>query len=142
MKLRPPAYKLEGECRKCGTCCKLLYSLDDYTATDFRITQFFFPKYKRFNIAGKDTDGNLMLSCSWLTENNTCSQYDKRLNLCKNFPNVRYGSMGKLPPGCGYRLVPVSKFEDIYNHAVSAEGSITAKLGFFIKNTFLVGRTK
>lgn len=111
-KFKPPAYRLEGECIKCGTCCKLIYSLDDYTTIDFKITQFLFPKYNRLEIIGKDKDGNLMLRCKWLKEDSTCSHYEKRLKMCKNFPNVRYGSYGKLPEGCGYKLVPIDKFSD------------------------------
>lgn len=113
IKFSKPEYTLEGECLKCGNCCKTLYTLDDYTTFDFKITQFLFPKYKRLNVIGKDENGNIILSCRWLTPDNKCRDYKNRLTLCKNFPNVKYGSLGQVPEGCGYRLVPIKKFKDI-----------------------------
>lgn len=113
-------YKLEGQCLKCGKCCKLLYSLDDYTAFDFKITSFIFPAYKRFEIIGKDNEDNLMFKCKLLGNDNLCTDYNNRLKMCRNFPNVKYGSLGKVPDGCGYKLVPIKKFNDYL--------SITAKI--------------
>ncbi|MEW5819379.1 MAG: YkgJ family cysteine cluster protein [Cyanobacteriota bacterium] len=114
-KLTPPEYRLEGECKRCGQCCKLMYSLDTYTEFDFKITQFLFPAYKRFEILGKDEEGNFMFKCNWVQEDNTCKYYEKRLDMCKKFPNVKYGSLGKVPPGCGFKLVPIRKFSDVIN---------------------------
>ena len=113
LKFSPPQYRLEGKCKMCGKCCRYLYSLDDYTALDFKITQFLFPKYRRFKIRGKDESGNLVLECTWIQDDNTCKYYDKRLDLCKNFPNVKYGSLGAVPEGCGFKLVPINKFDDV-----------------------------
>lgn len=112
--LTPPEYQLVGKCLKCGKCCRLLYSLDTYTTFDFKITQFLFPSYRRFEVIGKDEDGNLMFRCKWIKDDNTCGNYKKRLSMCKKFPNVKYGSLGKVPDGCGYKLVPIRKFKDVY----------------------------
>ena len=49
-------YKITGECKKCGKCCRYMYSFDTYTTTDFKIMQFFFPAYRRFYIRGKNEE--------------------------------------------------------------------------------------
>ncbi|MGD9581148.1 MAG: YkgJ family cysteine cluster protein [Vampirovibrionia bacterium] len=118
-KLTPPKYRLEGECKKCGRCCRLMYSLDHYTTFDFKVTQFLFPDYKRFEILGKDEQGNYMYRCKWIQDDNTCKNYKKRLTMCKNFPNVKYGSLGETPEGCGYKLVPIKKFADVLDDEIS-----------------------
>ena len=30
-------YKITGACKKCGKCCRYMYSFDTYTTTDFKI---------------------------------------------------------------------------------------------------------
>src|SRR5574344_2259585 len=56
-------YKVTGECKKCGKCCKdiRMKGLDD--PKDLKLTQFFIPMYKRFEIVGKDENGDLILAC-------------------------------------------------------------------------------
>jgi uncharacterized cysteine cluster protein YcgN (CxxCxxCC family) len=80
-----------------------------------------------------------MLYCTWLTEENTCKNYEKRLNMCKNFPNVKYGSLGKLPPGCGYRMVPLNNFSDVLKNSESKKfnllsGLLNRLLSYFYYN--------
>ena len=85
-------YKITGECKKCGKCCRYMYSFDTYTTTDFKIMQFLFPAYRRFYIRGKDEYGNLIFACKYVTEEGLCSVYDKS------------GYPGKLHEGCGYKV--------------------------------------
>lgn len=98
--------------------------------------QFIFPSYKRFEIIGTDEKDNLMFKCNWLKEDNTCLNYDKRLSMCKNFPNTRYGSLGNVPEGCGYKLVPVNKFDSVLNKTGSKKsGNRKEKLKDFLVTT-------
>lgn len=120
-KFTPAEYRLEGECKKCGKCCRLMYSLDHFTTFDFKVTQFLFPDYKRFEIIGKDIRGDMIFKCKLIQDDNTCKDYKKRLNMCKRFPNVKYGSLGKTPEGCGFRLVPIKKFNDILEQEIEKE---------------------
>lgn len=138
IKLSEPQYRLEGQCNRCGTCCKLMYALDDWTPGEFKLMQFLFPSYKRFEIAGKDEKNNLMFKCNWLQADNTCKNYPKRLDMCKNFPNVRYGSLGNVPEGCGYRLVPVNNFENVYNNTLLKKAhNRKEKIKDYLVNTLL-----
>lgn len=106
------SYSIEGQCKKCGRCCKHMYSIDTYSESEFKITQFFYPKYRRFYVAGKDEDGRLIFACKLLNKDGTCSVYSKRLGMCKNYPhkNLKYGT--KLPDYCGFKVVCDKKFED------------------------------
>ena len=81
-----------------------MYSFDTYTTTDFKIMQFLFPAYRRFYIRGKDTDGNLIFACKYVTEEGLCSVYKKRLRMCKKYPAKSIPYSGKLHEGCGYKI--------------------------------------
>lgn len=129
--LNPPMYKVEGECLKCGQCCRQIYTFDDYTVSDFQLTQLMFPKYRRFKIRGRDKLGNLVLTCTY-QEGNLCRVHDKRLSLCKKFPNPRFGSLGAVPKGCGFRLVPTKSFEEVFQ---SIENKRT--IGFLTRRHFV-----
>lgn len=112
-RFQKPIYKLEGECRQCGECCKNIYCVDTYSITDFKITQFIYPQFKRFKPVKIDTTGNLILECTLLSSDNKCTVYDNRLKMCKMYPNILYGSLGHLPEHCGYKLVPIVPFENL-----------------------------
>lgn len=97
-------YKITGSCKKCGKCCNYMYSFDTYTEKEFKVTQFFFPEYKRFYIKGKDEFGNLIFACKYVSPQGLCTIYDKRLKMCKKYPAkfIRYA--GELHEGCGYKI--------------------------------------
>ena len=105
-------YKLEGKCIKCGNCCRYMYSVDTYTEDEFELTTKIFPKYKRFKIIGRDEYDNLVFACNLLDENGLCSDYSNRLKMCKNYPNARINSAGKLHETCGYKIIPEKSFND------------------------------
>ncbi len=97
-------YKITGECKKCGKCCRYMYSVDKYSPTDFKIMQFLFPAYRRFYIKGTDDTGNLIFACKYVMDDGLCSVYDKRLKMCKNYPAKSIRFYGKLHEGCGYTI--------------------------------------
>ena len=106
-------YDIEGKCSQCGDCCRFMYSLDTYTEDEFKFLTNFYPKYKRFKVIGKDTDGNLILACKLIDEYNLCPDYENRLEMCRDYPNpkkIRAG--GKLYKRCTYKLIPEKAFED------------------------------
>lgn len=101
-------YEIQGECKKCGKCCRYMYSIDTYTEKEFKFMQFLFPSYRRFYIKGRDKDGNLIFACKYVTEEGLCSVYEKRLPMCKKYPFKRICYPAKLHEGCGYRVVKKS----------------------------------
>lgn len=101
-------YEIQGECRKCGKCCRYMYSFDTYTEKEFKFMQFLFPSYRRFYIKGKDDKGNLIFACKYVTDNGLCSVYEKRLSMCKKYPSKKVFYPAKLHEGCGYKIVKKS----------------------------------
>ncbi len=114
-------YTIEGECKKCGQCCRYMYSFDTYSEKEFKIMQFLFPSYRRFYIRGKDEDGNLIFACKYVTEEGLCSVYEKRLPMCKKYPAKKIYYPGKLHEGCGYRVVEKT-FDDYLKRGEGKEG--------------------
>lgn len=78
-----------------------------------------YPKYKRFQITGKDDQGFLLFSCAWLSNDGLCKDHSKRLPLCKNFPDkTLHFCGGRLPAGCGYHIGEVRPFSRYLSSAV------------------------
>ena len=101
-------YEIQGECRKCGKCCRYMYSFDTYTEKEFKFMQFLFPSYRRFYIKGKDDKGNLIFACKYVTDEGLCSVYEKRLPMCKKYPSKKIFYPAKRHEGCGYKIVKKS----------------------------------
>ncbi|MDD3594588.1 MAG: YkgJ family cysteine cluster protein [Candidatus Gastranaerophilales bacterium] len=108
-------YKVTGECKKCGKCCNYMYSKDTYTEKEFKIMQFLYPAYKRFEVRGWDEDGNIIIGCKLVNKDGTCSVYNKRLRMCRRYPEKIIYFRGELHEGCGYKIEPEKSFEDYLN---------------------------
>ena len=104
-------YKIEGECNKCGKCCKQIRSYGLKNEKELKIMQIIFPHYKRFFITGKDENNNYILSCKYLDENNQCSVYNKRPSVCRNYPRKYVYFYPELIEGCGYKVIK-KEFKD------------------------------
>lgn len=105
------SYEIEGNCKKCGKCCNYMYSYDTYTEKEFKFMQFLFPAYKRFYIKGRDNLGNLIFACKYVTKEGLCSQYKKRLAMCRRYPVRNLNFKPILHKGCGFKVIE-KKFED------------------------------
>lgn len=115
LKIRGKTLLLTGCCNGCGNCCKRL-SLEGNDGWLRSEEKFYnivreFPEYQRFSIIGKDGQGFLLFSCSWCSPEGLCSDYDRRLPMCRNFPEKSLlFSGGSLPEGCGYNYTTVKPF--------------------------------
>jgi len=105
-------YRLEGQCLKCGDCCRYMYSVDTYTEDEFKLTTKIFPKYKRFEIIGRDEYDNLIFACKLLDENGLCSDYKNRLKMCKKYPVTKIKGIAKLHKRCGFKIISEKSFKD------------------------------
>jgi len=104
-----------GSCRCCGNCCRKinLQGAQGWlrSVKDFKEVVADYPEYERFQIIGKDDQGYLQLSCSWLDAAGLCRDHENRFSLCKNFPDkTLHFCGGALPSGCGYRISEVRPF--------------------------------
>lgn len=104
-------YKVEGECLKCGKCCKEIRSLGMKNEKDLKLMQFFLPHYRRFFILRTEINGELVLSCKYLDKNGLCSVYNKRPSVCKNYPSKNINFNGEMIDGCGFTVIK-KEFKD------------------------------
>lgn len=117
-----------GHCTNCGKCCRSI-SLEHSEGwlrdeKKFAAITVDYPEYKRFEIIGKDSQGFLLFRCSWLTTEGLCRDHEKRLPLCRNFPEKSlFFCGGSLPSGCGYSLSEVVPFEKELKKAMKKEGN-------------------
>jgi len=98
-------YKIEGKCLQCGKCCREIRAYGLKNNNELRLMKLFLPWYHRFFITGKDTDGNLVLSCKYLNPNGKCNVYSLRPLVCRNYPKKYIHFRGEMPDGCGYKVL-------------------------------------
>lgn len=103
-------YIITGECSMCGCCCQRI-NLKYRRGWIRRESQFHelieqIPEYSRFSVLPEEQTGTyLNFSCSWYDPQYGCSDYDNRLDICRNYPGKSLPVQGgKLLPGCGYRF--------------------------------------
>ncbi len=97
-------YKVIGECKKCGKCCKEIRSYGLKNEKELKIMQFFLPHYKRFYISKTDANNNLVLSCKYILDNGLCSVYKKRPNICRNYPAKSISFNAEMIEDCGFKV--------------------------------------
>jgi hypothetical protein len=112
-----------GSCHGCGMCCRgiSLEGWDGWLRSEkaFQEIVVNYPEYGRFVIIGRDSQGFLLFRCDWSTPQGTCLDYDKRLDLCRKFPESSLVfAGGHLPLTCGYQFAEVTPFKKILNAAV------------------------
>ena len=61
-------YKVEGECLKCGKCCKEIRAYGMKSEKDLKIMQFFLPHYRRFFISKIDDKGDVRPGWGYIME--------------------------------------------------------------------------
>ncbi|RLE45420.1 hypothetical protein DRJ22_04420 [Candidatus Woesearchaeota archaeon] len=93
-------------CSRCGECCRLLVSLDKQdieTIKDKGHKNFFYVKNKKKYL--KRVKGH----CMFLKFNNgkaSCSIYDYRPKICRNFPKVKVFGVDAYDPRCNAFKLP------------------------------------
>ncbi len=104
-------YKIEGECKKCGECCRQIRAFGLKNEKELKFMQFIFPWYKRFFITGEDENGELILSCKHLSTEGLCTVYAKRPFVCRNYPLKTIRFNAEMPDGCGFKVIK-KEFKD------------------------------
>jgi uncharacterized cysteine cluster protein YcgN (CxxCxxCC family) len=122
LRLRGKTILVAGACRGCGTCCRRisLEGPDGWLRSESTYYTLLRrnPEYQRFALIGKDEQGFLLFSCTWLNEHGACRDHDNRLRLCRRFPESSLlFAGGRLPPGCGYRFVATEPFAKVLQRA-------------------------
>lgn len=111
-------YKRVGKCANCGACCSHIYVRHlkgvIKKEEEFKKLQLLHSFYMGLNIIGEDEIG-LIFECSHLDKTtNLCTIHKKRPGICRRYPQEEIFEMGGcLSENCGYKLVPLEKFENV-----------------------------
>ena len=108
--LSPFGTAFEGECACCGACCRNLILVDNgrpvRAMSQFEKLRKRKPAYSRFKPLEQDSpDEFLYFKCTMLGDDNKCTDYNNRPDICRHYPQkamLRHG--GKLLDGCGYYI--------------------------------------
>lgn len=123
MKFRGKDILIGGSCHGCGTCCNKinLKTGSGWARSEKQFQEVCerYPEYKRLEIVGRDEQGFLQFSCSWVTGEGLCKDYENRLEICKNFPaKSLHFCGGGLPEKCGYSIHTVTPFSTILSKQI------------------------
>jgi hypothetical protein len=118
--------EIQGACKRCGKCCTNINLCEAGTwiskKSQFRKMVAEKPEYARLQIIGKNTQGTLHFSCTWLNSNNECKDYENRLDICKVFPNqMVITNQGEVPEGCGFTVNVHSSFDAVLRKTIRRE---------------------
>ena len=112
-------YYRTGSCNACGRCCQKIYVKHEaviQTEAEFERLKKMHAFYTYLKIVGKDETG-LVFECQNLDkETNRCKIHKKRPGICRRYPQEElFGMGGTLAEHCGYKLVPVESFEEVFS---------------------------
>ncbi len=114
---------VHGRCRMCGECCRRLSLIHNgrwiRNKRQFAACLKEYPDYSRFRIIGKNDTGELLFDCDRLSDDNTCSDHENRLDICRRYPTLamlRKG--GTTPEGCGFSFVKKDAFKRVLDRAL------------------------
>ena len=112
-------YYRTGACNACGRCCQKIYVKHKtivQTEEEFEKlkTQHIF--YTYLKVVDKDETG-LVFECENLDkETKKCKIHKRRPGICRRYPQEEVFRMGgTLAEHCGYKLVPIESFEEVFN---------------------------
>lgn len=118
-KLKSPKYILNGECKKCGRCCRnIVFFAYGESIKDETVYEELRYKNKRMNLfypSGKNEKGELLFTCKSLLPDNRCKYYYLRSLYCRRYPLVKSLATGKYltpPEECGYKIELDRQFSD------------------------------
>jgi hypothetical protein len=114
---------IQGACKKCGSCCREINLCEDgkwvLKKSHFLKMVVETPEYERLHITGKNKNGILNFSCTWLNSDNQCQDYQNRLDICKVFPNKMFiKNQDELPKGCGFKVIHHSSFDAMLKQTI------------------------
>ena len=105
-------FTINGECKKSGNCCKSIMLYDNQKPIDTLKQWVHFlkknPKYQSFT-PHPNENKIISFNCTSLTSNNTCSQYDSRPTICRQYPTSFFFQHGFIHDSCGYFITQSKK---------------------------------
>lgn len=108
-----------GNCKGCGRCCRQIYVKHAkgviQNEEDFEKLKHQHRFYTYLKVMGKDEIG-LIFECQNLdSETHLCKIHKTRPGICRRYPQEEIFMMGGvLSQDCGYSLVPIETFEEVF----------------------------
>lgn len=126
-------YYRVGECKGCGSCCRQIYVkhargvIQD--EKDFENLKHQHRFYTYLKVTGKDEIG-LIFECQNLDkETHLCKIHKTRPGICRRYPQEEiFGMGGALSKDCGYKLVPIESFEEVFKQVKNKKTTLWNKL--------------
>ncbi len=112
-------YYRVGNCKGCGRCCRQIYVKHAkgviQNEEDFEKLKHQHRFYTYLKVMGKDEIG-LIFECQNLdSETHLCKIHKTRPGICRRYPQEEIFTMGGvLSQDCGYSLVPIETFEEVF----------------------------
>ena len=105
-----PPWERTGQCRQCGTCCKLIgIEMENKMAhiTMLRkLVIWWVDKFNGFQFKEWDQEHQVLLFTCRHFKDNKCTYYKGRPQLCRDYPVIRnYFKPPIFFPECGYKAV-------------------------------------
>ncbi len=118
MKLRGKDYLVTGSCNGCGNCCRKINLKTQKgwirSEAHFKRMLKVHEDFRRFEITGKDDQGFLQFTCSWLLSSGLCKDHENRFQICKQYPAKSLMFCGgNVPEDCGYTIEMVTPFKKV-----------------------------
>lgn len=120
-------YYRTGNCLGCGKCCQKIYvQTSKHVIQDekeFEKLKLLHRFYTYLTVVGKDDIG-LIFSCSQLDEQTgLCKIHKNRPGICRRYPQDELFMMGgDLAENCGYKMVPIIPFSEVFDKVVKKKG--------------------
>lgn len=113
---------VRGRCLRCGSCCRdLTLVINGRTISgtrDLKTLHAHAEDYRRFLPSGRDPEGNITVTCTYLGEDGACTVYDERPAICREHPARDLYYVGGDPgEGCGYRFERTRSFSAMLRRA-------------------------
>lgn len=111
-------YYRVGSCNACGRCCQKIYVKHKeliQTEEEFEKLKTMHEFYTYLTVIDKDETG-LVFECKNLDkETNKCKIHKHRPGICRRYPQEElFGMGGNLADHCGYKLIPIESFEEVF----------------------------
>ncbi len=112
-------YYRVGSCNACGRCCQKIYVKHRniiQTEEEFEKLKTQHEFYTFLKVVDKDETG-LVFECENLDkETKKCKIHKRRPGICRRYPQEElFGMGGTLAEHCGYKLVPIESFEEVFD---------------------------
>jgi len=113
-------YYRTGKCNGCGRCCRQIYVKHAKGVIkdekDFEQLKHQHRFYTYLKVTGKDEIG-LIFECQNLDpETHLCKIHKTRPGICRRYPQEEIFAMGgALSEDCGYKLIPIESFEEVFD---------------------------